>query len=597
MAAVATLDPAWVLRDRRIRELALAPWTDFALRYFDIRAATGVEDACWQPYQITTLNEQAMFASFNKSRQIGMSFTLAGRSEFKGLLQPRTTYIFVSFNLMEAQEKILYAKQWWESRNPEPWTVPLAEEFTSDGTWLGPSPHRIREWPELVKDTTLELQWSNGLRLISHPCRPPRGKRASVILDELAHYQNSRVIYTAAVPMITRGYGELELWVCSTPLGAGDLFHELHTDTHAHPDYVRHDFMWWEIDVLCQRRKEAAAAYAEGMGVEEMIDRFGTRQLHMLFRNISLDDFLQEYHGQFHDSAHAFLPWDLIKACYPSWWNPKSVESDDEGEWEQQLEDEYRDAYFCRRAEGVEDALQAIAELALAVRRGQVGRDLVLTYDVGRTRDASELCVGELHAGRIYQRLLVTLRTTPFDKQKLVMAAAYQYLPVIEGWIDATGMGMDIAEWANQRYGERARGVTFDNNKKDSWAKTLKLVMEQYRLTLIPDREQEAQLHSVKRRAAGKIFLYEIEDNEISVGTMTGKKVKHHADKFWVVAMMAALGTKLLGGDEAVAVTTDEERQVPEAQHQLSRKGFSQGKSRARDAGRLVSDKMASRLG
>ena len=64
-------------------------------------------------------------------------------------------------------------------------------------------------------------------RLISHPCKDPRGKhKADVFLDEFAHYgHKQRGIYVAAVPIVSRGNGQLTIG--STPLMVGDLFHEI----------------------------------------------------------------------------------------------------------------------------------------------------------------------------------------------------------------------------------------------------------------------------------------------------------------------------------------------------------------------------------
>jgi hypothetical protein len=65
-------------------------------------------------------------------------------------------------------------------------------------------------------------------RLISLPCREPRGKgKADVYLDEMPFMRQPRKIYTAAVPIISRGGGTLTLG--STPLGKNDPFYEIMT--------------------------------------------------------------------------------------------------------------------------------------------------------------------------------------------------------------------------------------------------------------------------------------------------------------------------------------------------------------------------------
>jgi len=94
-----------------------------------------------------------------KSRQTGFSFVVALKGLVKALDPARRDYTkqFVSYNIEDAQEKIRYAKEFYES-----------------------IPKRYKK--KLVHTTTTMLEFrdyhsNTTSRLISLPCRPPRPGR------------------------------------------------------------------------------------------------------------------------------------------------------------------------------------------------------------------------------------------------------------------------------------------------------------------------------------------------------------------------------------------------------------------------------------
>jgi hypothetical protein len=111
----------------------------------------------------------------------------------------------VSYNLSDSTEKIRHAAMLYESL-PAKWKK-----------------RRVTD-----NKTSLEFEDGKGhrTRLISCPAASPEGKgKADVNLDELPFMRNAQKIYTAAVPIISRGGGSLTLG--STPLGKGDVFYEI----------------------------------------------------------------------------------------------------------------------------------------------------------------------------------------------------------------------------------------------------------------------------------------------------------------------------------------------------------------------------------
>lgn len=596
---------AWAERCLTIEKYAHTAKCDMLLRYFDIRRSTSIDDARWQPFQLDVHNDSNLFWCMNKARQIGASFTVSADSLPECLLNDNHTIINISFNLEEAKEKIQYFLKWWESKHPEPWKVPARGEFDQNGNHLGVSPKRVTHWPEIVTSNVLEVRLSNGSRFISHPCRPPRGKRASVNLDEFAHYQGAGTILQAALPMITRGRGLNRIKILSSPKGAEDKFWEIMTDVERYPDYRRFNFGWWEISDLCepQNRLLCLAAFLDGVSQVELVERYGTAFTKMLWNNTNpKEDFYQEFGLAFLDSAYSFITWALIRACHPKLYSDRELEmADDEAEalMQRDLDRGYKDNYvqYVVRCEGSDQLgvlpiLNAIDDLRAHINTNRGWGQWFWAYDCGRQNDASEIVVLQLLDGHLYQRGLFTMAQVKFEDQRAVIRHLLESIRMTAGYMDKGGIGMDIAETMTSVYGEEiARPADFTNDRKDKWAKSLKRCMEKRLLTIIANKEQDDQLHSVKRVSQGNLFVYTVDDNRST--TNSGKKIKHHADKFWALALATYLAEKNIKGGP-IMVTADGAKDMAEnAMVAISNKGFSSrqhtgvllasGRSRARD--------------
>lgn len=136
----------------------------------------------------------------------------------------------------------------------------------------------------------LEVTLPGGSRITALPANPDtaRGFSASVFLDEFAFHQDSRAIWRALFPVVSRP--ELLLRICSTPNGRGNVFHELFTSDD--PVWSRH-------------RVDINNAVADGL----------PRDIEALKRALrDPDAWAQEFELQFLDEASAWLPYDLIDA-------------------------------------------------------------------------------------------------------------------------------------------------------------------------------------------------------------------------------------------------------------------------------------------
>lgn len=136
----------------------------------------------------------------------------------------------------------------------------------------------------------LEVEFPGGSRITALPANPDtaRGYSRNVYLDEFAFHADSRSIWKAVFPIVSRGF---KCWITSTPNGKANKFFDLATSTDG----------TWEI-----HRCDIHRAAAEGYPVDVEALRAGLRDE---------DAWAQEYELQWLDEASAWLSYDLIAAC------------------------------------------------------------------------------------------------------------------------------------------------------------------------------------------------------------------------------------------------------------------------------------------
>lgn len=138
---------------------------------------------------------------------------------------------------------------------------------------------------------SLEVTMKHGSRVTALPANADtaRGFSANVFLDEFAFHQDSRKIWAALFPVISRP--GLKLRVVSTPNGKNNKFYELMTAA---------DSVWSRHTV------DIYQAVADGLerNIAELKEGCGDQ-----------DAWEQEYELKWQDEASAWLPFELITAC------------------------------------------------------------------------------------------------------------------------------------------------------------------------------------------------------------------------------------------------------------------------------------------
>lgn len=451
----------------------------------------------WQDAYIRSM---ARFIAVVKSRRVGWSFISAMKGLVKAMDPDRLGYTkqFVSYNEEDALEKISYAKQFYDS-------IPDCDAKK-----------------KIITDnkSMLCFQDKNGItqsRLISIPCRPPRGKGGDISLDEFAIYnaKMQKLVYDAALPVISRG-GTIEMG--SSPLGKIGKFYDILTDKDTY-DYERYNIPWWFCRDLCID-VPTAVKVAPDLSTEERVETFGTKIIKQIFQNNDYETFRQEYECDFIDSSESYIPLDLIFANTPG-----KRESDIDLSLCEKMEDEEYWEYN-RNID-----FQAYKDLDTAILNYKPeahGETLFLGFDVGRDHDATAIfLIGRMPDGKKRDFARIELRNQPFKVQEETILKAYKELPVYRGRMDATGIGKPVFESLHSKLGDRLEGVVFTPEEKEIMAIDVKRGLEQREFLLSNDKEFHRQIHSIKRTSnGGKYFRYDAERNE-----------KGHADSFWAWAL------------------------------------------------------------
>ena len=451
----------------------------------------------WQDAYIRSM---ARFITIVKSRRVGWSFICSLKGLIKAMDPDRIGYTkqFVSYNEEDALEKISYAKQFYES-------IPDCDAKK-----------------KLIVDNKSQLcfQDKNGItqsRLISIPCRPPRGKGGDISLDEFAIYnpKMQKLVYDAALPVISRG-GTIEMG--SSPLGKIGKFYDILTDKDTY-DYERYNIPWWFCRDLCID-VPTAVKVAPGLSTEERVETFGTKIIRQIFQNNDYDTFRQEYECDFIDSSESYIPLDLIYANTPG----KRDGDLDLSACEKMDDDEYWEYNRGIDFQAYKDLDSAI----LNYNPEKHGETLFLGFDVGRTHDATAIhLIGKMANGKKRDFARIELRNVEFEVQENLILQAYKELPVYRGRMDMTGIGRPVYERLHKKLGDRLEGVVFTPEEKEIMAIDVKRGLEQKEFLLSNDKEFHRQIHSIKRTSnGGKYFRYDAERNE-----------KGHADSFWAWAL------------------------------------------------------------
>jgi phage FluMu gp28-like protein len=307
------------------------------------------------------------------------------------------------------------------------------------------------------------------------------GKRGGRVLDEFALHPDPRKLYSIAYPGITWG-GQME--IVSTHRGSANFFNELIEDVK-HRNNPRGFSLH---TVTLQDALDQGFLYKLQQVLPEEDERMDMDEAEYFdfIRSgcASEEQFLQEYMCCPADDAGAFLTYDMIAACE---YRPTDI-------WELTGDE----------------------------------RDLYLGVDIGRTTDLTVFWILERVAGSFFTRSLDVMQNRTFSEQESVLYGLLDNPAIKRCCIDATGLGMQFAERAQEKYGTfRVEAVRFSGVVKEELAYPVRALFEDRAVKIPRDDQIRADLRGIRKTttAAGNIRF---EADRGSNG---------HSDRFWAMSL------------------------------------------------------------
>lgn len=320
------------------------------------------------------------------------------------------------------------------------------------------------------------IEFASGKRISALSSSPKRfrSKGGKVVLDEFAWHEDQEGMWSAARPVITWGF---PLRILSTHNGKSCRYYRF-------VDAVKKGKLKWSLHTTTLQ-----TAVEEGL-VDKITGRETTADERAAWikeqRDSCFDEntWLQEYCCVPVDEATAFLTYELITRCE-------------------------RDG--------------------LLTTLDQVMGDFYVGMDIARRKHLSVIWGIERLGHVLFTRIYKVLERMPFRLQREALFEVLSHKTMRRACIDATGIGMQLAEEAQERFGRyRVEPVTFTGPVKEDLAHTMLPYFEDVAVYVPDELAVREDLHSVRKivTASGNV--------RFDVGKTDEEG---HADRFWALAL------------------------------------------------------------
>jgi phage FluMu gp28-like protein len=489
------------------------------------------------PYQERWVRDESRFKVAVKATQIGYSFAAALEAVLDCIAH-RTLWIVLSRGERQSLE--------------------FMQKVVQHATALRAIGSRLESSAFFASSSIAqhEVKFPNGSRIIGLPANPDtaRGYTGNMILDEFAFHQHDREIWAAAFGRVSRGVGDtaLKLRVISTPNGTRGKFYEIAKEAGVVSRFGSRDSGFGKEQASDECWKQGGQPPLAGVrgsdflghwcDVHSAVEQGCPIDADALRQTIGDEEtWRQEYECAFLSESANYIPVEMILAC------------------------EDREAGGWIRDSGGRDFLPS-AESRVA------NRELYYGYDVGRVRDLAVVAVVERVGDVLWTRELIEMPRARFSEQEKILS---EVIPqCARGAVDATGIGMEMAERLAEGFPGKVEPVTFTAARKQDLAVRMKRAFEEKTIRIPERRELRWDLQAVKRvvSSAGNI-RFDAERSE-----------QGHADRFWALALAlyAAAGKQAAWASGGI----ESERDWYEAEERGS--GFG-----ARESGRVGQGAMA----
>lgn len=370
-------------------------------------------------YQKKFMRDTNRFIIVCKSRQTGISYIATWLKFCQALFERKDKYL-ISTNERASRNLMRYVESFISF---------MGEDFIN--RIGGGFKTRSSEKVEFLKGGTLHS--------LPNSPRAGRGFHGDVVFDEFAFFENEEDMWTAIIPVLTRGY---ELTIISTPNGKKGKYFEVWSGgmNGEYASYTRHLIPFTECPDIIK--------HIEG-----------------LRRSMTLIQFQQEYECQFIDEATSVFPYELLKPCI------------DIG----LLNDL---GYFTDTS---------IKNVVMGIDFGKINDYTVVTV-------LEKLSDGKLVMRYLKEYLGDYDKQLHGSDGKVGIIKLIELIKPSQVILDATGAGEKLFEELRSLFGSKIRGIKFNNAIKERMINDLHIAFEDKMLRIMNDDSLINELHEMERK-------------------------------------------------------------------------------------------------
>jgi phage FluMu gp28-like protein len=325
--------------------------------------------------------------------------------------------------------------------------------------------------------------FSNGCKIYAISSNPSqfRGKGGDIILDEYAHHHKQDKLFAAANPSSIQGN---RVRIISTHNGESTYFNTLVKEILKGDQGTMKNWSHFKITIEDAIKEGLIETYLnlDHKPTEEEKAEF----LYDLFSGMTQEAIDEEFYCvPTSDSNSHLLTYELINA----------IERD--------------------------NILYAILEQCIG--------SLFMGVDIGRKSDPTVIMIGEELGEVIHTRHYLRLKNKTFTEQQNIIYRLLNHPKMRRAALDATGLGMQMAEQAQEKFGTfKVEPVTFNRQIKEELAEHTYITVEKCKVLIPRDKILRDALYKIRaiKTPAGNT-RYEADRDE-----------KGHADEFWSLALM-----------------------------------------------------------
>lgn len=444
-----------------------------------------MDDTYFLPYQKRWLKDKSPKKIVEKSRRIGMTHAQA-YEDVRDCVTGEVDKVWFS----SADESA--AKEYIDD------CAKFAKAFNVGAQVIG---EVVLDEEKDVK--ALEIDLMNGAKIHALTSNPKRfrSKGGKVVLDEFAFHEDPAGLYKAAKPAITWGY---PLRILSTHNGIGSYYNQ-----HFVKRIKEGELKSWSL-----HRTDIWAAVEQGL-LDKIRGRATTEEereawIESLREDMTEADFMEEYGCIPQSEKSAFLTYEMLAAV----------------ERENVLWGEIGDDTIPENITGL----------------------LYLGKDIGRRKDLTVKWLCEKIGGMLFTRMILVEENLEFALQRQSLYRILDHPMLRRCCIDETGIGMQLAEEAQKKYGEmRVEKVNFTNSVKEELAYDLRKEIEGRTMLIPADKDTRQDLHSIKKSVTSSGNIRFAQD------AMGKKNTDGHADRFWAAALSVHAAKQYSGNPEVAS--------------------------------------------